>query len=135
MNQLPFFILLTAIVVSGCTPLMRSRLSERLPTKTTTKTSPLEPEYRERFLTERDPEALRWLLSNRIHNEMTVTEVANVLGEKGERRFDDREYKTNGGFYQTTDVGYQWGPDKNGHSVVLFFRDGKLVHFDPAEFL
>lgn len=128
-------LMIGGVAIVGCSAPGRWKIFQMLPGA--------EPSYagvdiagiRQKFLTERDPEAFRWLLAHRIHNEMTHDEVANELGESGERRNDDREYKTNGGFYQTTDVGYQWGPDREGHSVVLFFRDGKLVHFNPNDFL
>ncbi|MBC8114644.1 MAG: hypothetical protein H7062_09725 [Candidatus Saccharimonas sp.] len=117
----------------GCETIESTSLGRMLPFGKKTNLSPQETEQRQKFMNERDPDAFRWLLTHRIHNEMTVEQVAHVLGESGERRFDDREYKTNGGFYHMTDVGYQWGPDRKGHTVVLYFRDGKLINFDPAE--
>lgn len=125
--------LFASVVLSGCETIEQSSLARMLPFGRKINLSPQETEQRQKFLNERDPDAFRWLLTHRIHNEMSVEQVAHVLGESGERRFDDREYKTNGGYYQTTDVGYQWGPDRKGHTVVLFFRDGKLINFDPAE--
>ena len=134
MPALLFMSLLTIALLSGCESFEQSSLSRMLPFGKKTNLAPQEVEQRQKFMNERDPEAFRWLLSQRIHNEMSAEQVAHVLGESGERRLNDREYKTNGGFYQTTDVGYQWGPDRTGHTVVLFFRDGKLINFDPAEF-
>ena len=126
--------LLMIALLSGCGSIEQSSLSRMLPFGNKTNLAPQEAEQRQKFLNDRDPDAFRWLLSQRVHNEMSAEQVAHVLGESGERRPDDREYKTNGGFYQTTDVGYQWGPDRTGHTVVLFFRDGKLINFDPTEF-
>ena len=126
--------LLSFALLVGCGSIEQTSLARMLPFGNKTNVSPQETEQRQKFMNERDPDAFRWLLSHRIHTEMTPEQVAHVLGESGERRFDDREYKTNGGFYQTTDVGYQWGPDRKGHTVVLFFRDGKLINYDPAEF-
>lgn len=134
MPALLFMSMLTIALLSGCESFEQSSLSRMLPFGKKTNLAPQEVEQRQKFMNERDPEAFRWLLSQRIHNEMSAEQVAHVLGESGERRLNDREYKTNGGFYQTTDVGYQWGPDRTGHTVVLFFRDGKLINFDPAEF-
>ena len=127
------FALFVVIGSPGCGSPERKSLADKLPFLKHQNDSPQEAEFRQKFVAERDPAAFKWLLTRRIHNEMSVAEVASVLGEAGERRFDDREYKTNGGNYHTTDVGYQWGPDRTGHTVVLFFRDGKLIHFDPAE--
>ena len=126
-------VLFVAIGSPGCGSPERKSLADKLPFLKHQNDSPQEAEFRQKFVAERDPAAFKWLLAHRIHNEMSVAEVSSVLGESGERRFDDREYKTNGGNYHTTDVGYQWGPDRTGHTVVLFFRDGKLIHFDPAE--
>ena len=134
-KKLPLLALSLFVTIGsqGCSSPERKSLADKLPFRKHQNDSPLEAEFRQKFVAERDPAAFKWLLAHRIHNEMSVAEVASVLGEAGERRFDDREYKTNGGNYHTTDVGYQWGPDRTGHTVVLFFRDGKLIHFDPAE--
>lgn len=91
-------------------------------------------ERRTAYLIDRDPAAFRWLLSTQLENGMSVTAVSDVLGEQGELYTDDRELKTHGGQYHQTDVAYRWGPDSRGRSVILLFRDGKLIHFDPAEF-
>ena len=127
-------LLLIPAVNVGCEALQQSSLYRMTPFATKSDYTAVEAEHRQKFVQERDPEALRWLLSHRVHNEMSVEEVSQVLGESGERRHDDRDYKTNGGYYQLTDVAYQWGPDRRGRTVILFFRDGKLVNFDPAEF-
>ena len=126
-------ILFVGTGTSGCSAPDRKSFADKVPFLRHENLAPQESEQRQKFVSERDPAAFKWLLTHRISNEMTVAEVASVMGEAGERRPDDREYKTNGGNYHTTDVGYQWGPDRTGHTVVLFFRDGKLIHFDPAE--
>jgi hypothetical protein len=90
--------------------------------------------YRQRYLTNRDPEALRWLMGNAIQQGMTVGDVSEALGQEGEREFDDHRLKTGGHHYRATDVAYRWGPDSNGHAVYLFFRDDKLLNFDPEQF-
>lgn len=90
--------------------------------------------HRYEFQTNRTPESLDWLLVNRIQNGLSVAEIGRLLGETGEREFADRELKTSGdGHYLDTDVAYRWGPDANGRTIVLFFRDGKLVNFNPEE--
>ena len=126
-------IVLVGIGNSGCSAPERKNMADKVPFLRHENLAPQESEQRQKFVSERDPAAFKWLLTHRISNEMTVAEVSSVMGEAGERRLDDREYKTNGGNYHTTDVGYQWGPDRTGHTVVLFFRDGKLIHFDPHE--
>jgi hypothetical protein len=90
--------------------------------------------HRYQFQTERDPAALTWLLVNCIQNGQSVAEVNRMLGETGEREYADRELKTTGdGHYLDSDIAYRWGPDANSRTIVLFFRDGKLVNFDPSE--
>ncbi len=89
---------------------------------------------RQEFQVDREPAALTWLLSHEIETGMSLASVNDALGESGERVFDDESLKRNANQYLQTDIGFKWGPDTNGRSVVLFFRDGKLVNFDPTEF-
>jgi hypothetical protein len=93
------------------------------------------PHYREQFLLERDPEALNWLLANRVQNGMSVMEINHMLGEDGERIERDQRFKVNANEILQTDVAYQWGPDRNGRTIVLFFREGRLIQFRPDEFV
>ncbi len=94
-----------------------------------------EQRYRERFLEDKEPEALKWLLENRIHSGMSVVEVNQVLGEAGEREFNDRWVKTDGdGRYRSSDRVYRWGPDNQGRSIYLVFRDNQLVNFDSKDY-
>lgn len=92
------------------------------------------PEYREKFQVDRDPEAFAWLLRNRVRAGMTTMEVNEALGEAGEEFSQTDSIKKNTDGYQSTDVGYRWGPDAQGRSVILFFRDGHLVNYNPSEF-
>jgi hypothetical protein len=88
---------------------------------------------REKFLTERDHDALYWLLAHRIGNGMRVRQVEDVLGEPGEHEPDTTRIQSDG-LYHTTDLAYRWGPDRRGDSVMLFFRDGYLVNFNPDDY-
>lgn len=89
--------------------------------------------YREKYLIEQSPESLRWLLANVVESGMTVEEVNRQLGQVGERLYEDKKYKL-AGEYQEEDIGYRWGPTSDGEVVILFFREGGLVNFDPSEF-
>lgn len=89
--------------------------------------------HQEQFLRNRDHAALYWLLSNRISNGMILNEVEDVLGESGEREMEINRFKSDG-LFQSTDLAYKWGPDSLGYSVVLFFRDGRVVNFNPKDF-
>ena len=93
-----------------------------------------EESYRERYQTSRDYRSLKWLLANRVKSGMTLAEINAILGESGERIYDDLPFKTKGGNYRSSDVAYKWGPTSSGNAVVLMFRDRKLVNFDPYEF-
>jgi len=93
-----------------------------------------EEEYRQRYQKDRDPGDLRWLLANRIESGMAVSEVNRTLGEEGRRVYDDNWIKTGGGYYQSGDKAWKWDPDRNGQSLILVFRDGLLVNFDPSDY-
>lgn len=91
-------------------------------------------EHRARFLETRNAEDLQWLLKNSIQSGMSRGEVAQVFGEQGERVRRDSRYTRNGGHYRENDVLYKWGPDNEGRTILLAFRDDKLVNFDPDFF-
>ncbi|MDP1796087.1 MAG: hypothetical protein Q8K78_01325 [Planctomycetaceae bacterium] len=92
------------------------------------------PEYRESFQVDRDPTAFSWLLAHRVRNGMTVSEVSEALGDSGEEFSNSQALKKNANEYQATDIAYRWGPDAQGRSVILFFRDGHLIQFNPRDF-
>jgi hypothetical protein len=91
-------------------------------------------QWREKFRSDGDPEALRKLLANNLENGMPLKQVNDVLGQPGVREFDDERFRVNSVVYQSGDVAYRWGPDRNGRSVILFFREDRLVGFDASEF-
>ncbi len=93
-----------------------------------------EVEYRKDYQSERDPEALSWLLANRIRQGMGVGEVNEILGQDGTREFDDRKLKAGNPAYRADDITYRWGPDSGGRAVYLLFREDKLLNFDPQQF-
>ena len=74
------------------------------------------------------------LLQNRVENGMTPAEISHVLGEEGERVYEDGWIKNRGGHYQAGDETWKWGPDRKGNSVYLVFRESRLVNFDASEF-
>lgn len=92
-------------------------------------------QHRDRFLRERDPAAFEWLLTHMLENSMTVPEVDHVMGESGERVVADQHLKAGSGDVLQTDVAWKWGPTSDGQSVVLFFRDGRLVNFRSEQFV
>ncbi|GAB4153790.1 MAG: hypothetical protein Tsb009_30240 [Planctomycetaceae bacterium] len=96
--------------------------------------SQMEEKYRAEFQQEGSPEAIRWLKANRLHAGMTVESVNAVFGVDGERVYEDRRFKSNGGIYHEGDETYKWGPDSEGVSHLLVFRDNRLVNYNPKEF-
>ena len=88
---------------------------------------------RDQFVENRDHKALYWLLSNTVQTGMRLGEVEQALGEPGEFEPDTSRYNSDG-VYQTTDTAYRWGPDNQGYSAILFFRDGYVVNFNPKDF-
>jgi hypothetical protein len=93
-----------------------------------------EEQHRKKYLEDKDPEAIRWLLANRIQSGQTLEEVGRIFGEKGIREHNDNWLTTDGIGYRTDDKAYKWGPDREGKSIYLVFREGILVNFDPHEF-
>jgi len=93
-----------------------------------------ESEYRLRYLTKGDPEAMRWLLGHRLETGMSLAEVNKVFGQDGVEETDDGWIKKHSSRYRRSDESYGWGPDSQGKSVYLVFRNEQLVNFDPAEF-
>lgn len=89
---------------------------------------------RSRYQTEKDPAAIRWLLAHRVQQGMNVGQVSQILGEDGQRRYDDVALKERNVAFRVTDETYQWGPDNKGQVYVLFFRDGRLVNFNPRDY-
>lgn len=93
-----------------------------------------EEQYRRKYLANRDPQALNWLLAHRIQSGMSVDDVQQVLGEEAERETNDKWIKPKQGMYRIDDEVYRFGPDHDGRSVYLAFREGRLVNFEPEEF-
>jgi len=85
---------------------------------------------REEFLIERTEESIKWLLSNLAKNGMSKEDIDRIIGEQGERVFDDTNVLSGDGLYRSDDLVYSWGPDKQGHSYMLVFRDDKLINFE-----
>ncbi|MFT5092730.1 MAG: hypothetical protein ACI93T_001551 [Porticoccaceae bacterium] len=91
-------------------------------------------QHRQNYQSTRDPDDLRWILANRISSGMSVTEVGRFIGEEGRRIHDDNWIKKGGGHYQSGDKAWKWEQDRNGQSLILVFREGRLVNFDPSAY-
>lgn len=97
-------------------------------------TSGDEERHRRKYMGNHDRQALYWLLRHRIQSGMSYGDVCRILGEEGTRESKDNWIKSNGGNYQVGDDAYAFGPDSDGQTLYLLFRDDKLVNFDPTEF-
>ena len=93
-----------------------------------------EERHRQRFLESRNAEDLRWLLANGVQPGQSRSEISATLGEPGQRVARTDWLRDGGGDFQQGDVAWKWGPDREGNSVVLVFRDDRLINFDPTEF-
>ena len=93
-----------------------------------------EETQRQKYQTDRDPDAMRWLLRHRIHQGMALADVNQILGEDGERERDAGWVKNTGGVYRHDDDVFKWGPDANGRTIYLVFRDDCLTNYDPLQF-
>jgi len=87
-----------------------------------------------RYQIDRDPKAMRWLLAHEISTGMSVNGVNEIFGQMGDRQYDDSRYKSSSRSFRRTDEVFRWGPDSDGSSVFLVFRDDHLVNFDPEEY-
>lgn len=116
---------------TGCSTLRLPDVDEMLGNDNSLKE---EEEHRRNYQSNRDPADLRWLLANRISSGMSVFEVSRVVGEEGRRIYDDNWIKNGGGYYQTGDEAWKWEQDRNGQSLILVFREGRLVNFDPSNY-
>ena len=90
--------------------------------------------FREQYVSDKSPAALRWLLQNQIRSGMTLDEVNHVFGHEGRMEHDDLWITTKGGHYRRGDEVYKWTPDSEGNVPYLVFRDKMLVNFDPNEY-
>lgn len=94
----------------------------------------LADKQRKRFRRALDPAAFRWLLANRVRSGMTLGEVNRELGQDGNRRYEDAQFKARNIGVQRTDETWEWGPDKEGTTYILFFRNDRLTGFDPSQY-
>lgn len=80
------------------------------------------------------PAAVRWLLAHSVKQGMEPAEVGEAIGDPGHRVENNGWITNDGGGFQIGDEVYKWGPDNDGNSYFLVFREHKLVNFDPREF-
>lgn len=90
--------------------------------------------HRQAFQETRSPEHLNWLLANCVETGMSPADVSRILGEDGTRLHGDGWVKNKSSQYLVDDETWKWDADRDGRSLLLVFREGRLVNFDPSEF-
>jgi len=90
--------------------------------------------FRKRYRETHDRKALHWLLSHRIESGMSYGDVCKIIGEDGTREGRDTWLKAKGGAFQLGDEVYAFGPDSEGQTVYLAFREDRLYNFDSLAF-
>jgi hypothetical protein len=65
---------------------------------------------------------------------MSYDDVRHVLGEDGTHEERDRWLKTKGINIRIDDDVYSFGPDSDNRTLYLFFREDRLINFDPTDF-
>jgi hypothetical protein len=93
-----------------------------------------EARNRTEYQTTHSRKALRWLIANKLDAGMSLEDVSHIIGQDGELEQNSGWLKRKHGAYRVDDKAYRFGPDDKGESVYLFFREGKLVNFDPKQF-
>lgn len=137
-NHLVMPILLGTVIlfgtVSGCESFGEIKLPGMTTSAELNQEKKLAQEHREQFQINGSPEAIRWLKANRIQTGMSLQTVEQVIGNPGERVYDDDRYKARDDRYHIGDETYKWGPDSNGNSHLLVFRNNRIVNYNPKEF-
>jgi len=84
------------------------------------------------YIEHHNREDLYWLLQNCVTTGMGVHEVAGVVGETPELEPHSQWLKQ--ADFRVDDKVYKFGPDSQGQSVYLLFREGRLINHNPDEY-
>jgi len=93
-----------------------------------------EETHRTDYQENRSSEAMLWLLTNRVKQGMSVEDVNIILGQEGGLEKNAGWIRNKSPLYRRDDVTYRYGPDDEGRTIYLMFREGNLVNFDPEEY-
>jgi hypothetical protein len=128
------FALFVAGVVAGCeSPSWTHSLNESFGAKEKSGAG-TEEQHRQEYADTHSRESLNWLLSHCVKPGHSYKQVCDILGEEGTHEPNDRLRKAHGETYRIDDEVYAFGPDSNGRTLYLAFREDRLVNFDPEEF-
>lgn len=124
-----------ALLVTGCeSPGWARSLNAAFTGTRERPTAKEEEAHRREYLSTHSRRSMHWLLGNCVETGMSHNEVSRILGEEGIREAKDNWVKTKGGTYQLGDEVYGYGPNSDGETVYLVFRDNQLVSFEGGEF-
>lgn len=84
------------------------------------------------YIEHHNREDLHWLLQNCVTTGMGVHEVAGVIGETPELEPHSQWLKQ--ADFRVDDKVYKFGPDSQGQSIYLLFREGRLINHNPDEY-
>jgi hypothetical protein len=96
--------------------------------------SKTEEKHRREYEATRSHESMKWLLSHCVESGMSYKKVCHIMGEDGTLETGDRRLLAGGGNYRVGDEMYSFGPDSQGKTVYLAFREDRLVNFERSEF-
>jgi len=91
--------------------------------------------HRSRYQATRSSADLEWLMKNRIENGLTVDSVNNILGQKGKALDAENQVSQASASSGSKDGTYEYGPDDQGRTYHLTFRNSRLVEYTPSDSL
>jgi hypothetical protein len=126
---------LATLGLAGCeSPAWTKSLNESFGIRDDSSGPRTEEDHRREYVKTHSRKAMRWLLYRCVKQGMSYEQVCHILGEDGERETNDRWLKTGGANIRVDDLVYSFGPDSEGHMLYLYFREDRLINFDPSEF-
>jgi hypothetical protein len=124
---------LAALALTGCeSPSWTHALNESFNAKAEGGPQ-TEEQHRREYIANHNRKSMRWLLAYRVRPGMSYDQVRHILGEEGELE-TNRSLKTGGVNVRVDDDVYAFGPDSEGRSLKLFFREDRLINFNPEDF-
>lgn len=126
------FAALAAIALAGCeSPSWTHTLHESF--SATEAGGPRnEEEHRREYIANHSRKSMRWLLRHSVKPGMSYEQVCHALGAEGERD-PDPSLKTGNLNVRIDDEVYSFG-DSDNRNLKLFFREDRLINFDPTDF-
>jgi hypothetical protein len=123
---------LAALALTGCeSPSWTHTLNESFAASKDNGPRTVE-EHRREYINTHSRKSMRWLLAHCVKPGMSYGDVCHALGQEGERE-SDRSLKTTGVNVRIDDDVYSF-EDNEGRALKLFFREDRLINFDPTEF-